>query len=59
MTFKKKRKSIAWHVEQKLDDTAMWHKRIIRKVQKKYKLTNYNLLWISFTKGLIIGLLIL
>ena len=59
MTFKKKRKSIAWHVEEKLDDTAMWHKRIVRKVQKKYKLTNYNLLWISFAKGLIIGLLIL
>jgi len=59
MTFKKKKRSIGWHVEQKLDDTAMWHKRVIRGVQQKYDLSNYQLQWIAFAKGLIIGLIIL
>jgi len=59
MGFKKKKRSLKWHVEQKLDDTAMLHKKVIRKVQKKFDLSNYQLLWISFAKGLVIGLLIL
>ena len=59
MTFKKKKRSLGWHIEQKLDDTAMWHKRVIRNIQKKYDLSNYNLLWIAFAKGVLLGLIIL
>jgi len=59
MTFKKKRRSLKWHVEQKRDDAAMFHKKIIRKVQKKFDLSNYQLLWIAFAKGIVIGLIIL
>ena len=59
MTFKKKKRTPGWHFEQKRDDAAMWHKRVIRKVQKKYDLSNYQLQWIAFAKGLVIGLLIL
>jgi hypothetical protein len=59
MGFKKKKRSLKWHVEQKLDDTAMLHKKVIRKVQKKFDLSNYQLLWIAFAKGIVIGLIIL
>ena len=59
MVFKKKKRSIAWHIEQKRDDAAMFHKKIIRKVQQKYNLSNYQLLWIAFAKGVVIGLIIL
>ena len=59
MVFKKKKRSASWHVKQKLDDSAMFHKKIIRKVQQKYDLSNYQLLWIAFAKGVVIGLIIL
>lgn len=59
MTFKRKKRNIGWHVEKKLDDTAMFHKKIIRKFQKKYDLSNYQLQWIAFAKGILIGLIIL
>ena len=58
MTYKKKKRSIFWHIEQKLDDVAMWHKRIIRKVRKWLNLTDYKLLWFSFGEGVLIGLLL-
>ena len=59
MTFKRKKRTIGWHLEQKLEDTAMFHKRVIRKIQKKYDLSNYQLQWIAFAKGLLLGLIIL
>ena len=58
MPYKKKKRSIFWHIEQKLDDVAMWHKRIIRKVRKWLNLTDYKLLWFSFGEGVLIGLLL-
>jgi len=58
MTYKKKKRSIFWHIEQKLDDVAMWHKKIIRKVRKWLNLTDYKLLWLSFGEGVLIGLLL-
>ena len=33
MTYTKKKRSIFWHIEKILDDIAMWHKKIIRKVR--------------------------
>ena len=58
MTYKKKKRSIFWHIEQKLDDVAMWHKKIIRKVRKWLNLTDYKLLWLSFGEGVLIGFLL-
>ena len=58
MPYKKKKRNIFWHIEQKLDDVAMWHKRIIRKVRKGLNLTDYKLLWFSFGEGVLIGLLL-
>ena len=58
MPYKKKKRSIFWHIEQKLDDVAMWHKKIIRKVSKWLNLTDYKLLWLSFGEGLLVGFLL-
>ena len=35
-----------------------WHLDLIEKVQKLIGLSNYQIIWISFTEGLIIGFLI-
>ena len=35
-----------------------WHKKYIEWWKKKMKISNYGIIWISFIKGLIIGLLI-
>ncbi len=35
-----------------------WHKKYIECWKKKLKISNYGIVWISFIKGLIIGLLI-
>ena len=35
-----------------------WHKKYIEWWKKKLKISNYGIAWISFIKGLIIGLLI-
>jgi len=35
-----------------------WHKKYIEWWRKKLKTSNYGIVWISFIKGLIIGLLI-
>jgi len=55
----KKKRTIGWHIEQKLDDAAMWHKKQIRWYRKKLNLTDYKLLWVTFAKGLIIGAILL
>ena len=48
MPYKKKKRNIFWHIGQILDDFAMWHKKLIRKVRKWLNLTDYKLLWLSF-----------
>ena len=35
-----------------------WHKKIIKYWKKKLNVTDYEILWIAFIKGLIIGLLV-
>ena len=35
-----------------------WHRRYYKWIQKKWKVTGYTMSWISFIKGLIIGLLV-
>ena len=36
-----------------------WHKNTIKKFQQKTGLTDYQCLWISFGKGLLIGAILL
>ena len=53
----KKKRTIGWHIEQKLDDAAMWHKKQIRNIRKKYSLTDYKLLWMEqLVKDLLLAL---
>ena len=59
MAFKRKKRSLGWHIEQKLNDAAMCHKKQIRWYRKKLNLTDYKLLWLTFAKGLIIGAILL
>tara|TARA_X000000368_G_scaffold50437_1_gene36001 strand:- start:997 stop:1155 length:159 start_codon:yes stop_codon:yes gene_type:complete len=42
-----------------LDKVVEWDKNLISKFQKKFNLTDYQLLCISFAKGLIIGVILL
>jgi len=35
-----------------------WHKKYIKWWKKKLNVSDYGILWISFIKGLIVGLLI-
>ncbi|MFL0781488.1 MAG: hypothetical protein AB8E74_05860 [Prochlorococcus sp.] len=37
---------------------ARWHQRQISKIQQKMGLSDYQILWLSFAKGLIIGVLL-
>ena len=58
MPYTKKKRSVFWHIEKILDDIAMWHKKIIRKVRKWLNLTDYKLLWLSFGEGVLFGFII-
>ena len=53
-----KKKSFLQKIVNILDDFAMWHKKLIRKVRKWLNLTDYKLLWLSFGEGVLIGLLL-
>jgi hypothetical protein len=55
---KKRKKSFLQKIVDILDDFAMWHKKLIRKVRKWLNLTDYKLLWLSFGEGVLIGLLL-
>ena len=52
----KRKKTTFQKIEDVLNDFAMWHKKLIRKFRKWFNLTDYKLLWISFTKGLLLGI---
>jgi len=55
---KKRKKNFLQKIVNILDDFAMWHKKLIRKVRKWLNLTDYKLLWLSFGEGVLIGLLL-
>ena len=55
---KKRKKSFLQKIVDILDDFAMWHKKLIRKVRKWLNLTDYKLHWLSFGKGILIGFLL-
>ena len=53
---RKRKKSFLQKIEDVLDDFAMWHKKLIRKVRKWLNLTDYKLLWLSFGEGVLLGI---
>tara|TARA_B100001778_G_C18261567_1_gene482401 strand:- start:98 stop:286 length:189 start_codon:yes stop_codon:yes gene_type:complete len=53
---RRRKKSFLQRIEDVLDDFAMWHKKLIRKVRKWLNLTDYKLLWLSFGEGLLLGI---
>ena len=36
-----------------------WDKKIAKKIQDKFKLTDYQMLWLAFAKGFVIGAILL
>lgn len=41
------------------DKATAWDRDLTKKLQNKFKLTDYQMLWLAFGKGIIIGALIL
>ena len=33
----------------------LWHKRYIKRIRQRFGLSKYQMLWITFDKGLLIG----
>ena len=54
-----RKKSFSQKIVDILDNFAMWHKKLIRKVRKWLNLTDYKLLWLSFFEGLILGIILI
>ena len=50
-------KFFSWGVNMK-NQLLNWHINLITKVQKVTGLSNYQIIWLSFIEGLIIGFLI-
>jgi hypothetical protein len=40
---------------QESDSVLMWHKTYTKRVRKRFGLSKYQMLWLSFGKGLVIG----
>ena len=36
----------------------LWHKMYIKRIRKRFGLSKYQMLWITFVKGLVIGYLL-
>jgi len=53
---RRRKKSFLQKIEDVLDNFAMWHKKLIRKVRKWLNLTDYKLLWLSFGEGVLLGI---
>ena len=39
----------------KANPVARWHKTYIKKIRQQFGLSRYQMLWITFGKGLLIG----
>ena len=53
---RRRKKSFLQKIKDILDNFAMWHKKLIRKVRKWLNLTDYKLLWLSFGEGVLLGI---
>ncbi len=42
-----------------MNKLLQWDKRLAIKFQQKFDLSNYQMLWVAFLKGLLIGAIIL
>ena len=40
---------------QEFNSVMIWHKRYIKRIRQRFGLSKYQMLWITFGKGLIIG----
>ena len=40
---------------QKANPVALWHKTYIKRIRQRFGLSKYQMLWITFGKGLVIG----
>ena len=40
---------------QESNSVVLWHKTYIKRIRKRFGLSKYQMLWLSFGKGLIIG----
>lgn len=47
------------NIKQGFDKAVEWDKKLIKKFQDKFNLTDYQVLCISFAKGFIIGAILL
>ena len=47
------------NIKKSFDAFVEWDKKLIKRFQDKFKLSDYKMLWISFAKGFIIGAIIL
>tara|TARA_Y100001938_G_C7979056_1_gene373395 strand:+ start:309 stop:458 length:150 start_codon:yes stop_codon:yes gene_type:complete len=47
------------YYHRKSNKVSTFHKNLIKKFQEKTDVTDYQLLWISFAKGLLIGIILL
>ena len=36
----------------------LWHKTYIKRIRQRFGLSKYQMLWITFSKGLVIGFLL-
>ena len=39
----------------KICSVLLWHKTYIKRIRKRFGLSKYQMLWITFGKGLLIG----
>ena len=39
----------------KANPVALWHKTYIKRLRQRFGLSKYQMLWITFGKGLVIG----
>ena len=37
---------------------VLWHKTFIKRIRQRFGLSKYQMLWITFVKGLLIGFLL-
>jgi len=40
---------------QKANSVARWHKTYVKRIRERFGLSKYQMLWITFGKGLLIG----
>lgn len=55
----KKKKTLKEKFSIQLTNLAKFHRSLIKRFQQKTNITNYQMLWIFFAKGILIGLFLL